>query len=120
MVNKLLQPQEVEVFYILPAVRRELTRHMKAEGKSQKEIAKLLGVTEPAVSQYLSSKRASLVKFNETLTNAIQQAAGRIRDEMSLLREMQKILHLAHKERVVCQVHESLGQVPKGCTACFD
>lgn len=117
---KLLQPQEVEVFYILPAVRRELASRMKARGKSQKDIAKLLGITEPAVSQYMSSKRASLVKFNPAVTKAIHDSADRITNETSMLREMQRVMQVIHKERVICQVHESLGQVPKGCNACFE
>jgi len=120
MVNRLLQPQEVEVFYILPALRRELALALKATGISQKEIAGRLGVTEPAISQYLSSKRASLVKFNDNITTAIKESAERIKDEVTLMREMQRLLRLSHESKVVCQVHESLGQVPKGCQACFE
>ena len=71
MVKKLLQPQEIEVFYILPALRRELAVSLKSAGKSQKAIAGLLGVTEAAVSQYFSSKRASQVKFSDSLKKAI-------------------------------------------------
>lgn len=93
---------------------------MKAEGKSQKDIAKLLGVTEPAVSQYMSSKRASLLKFSDKVKTAIQESAKRIVIQMDLMREMQRLLHLIREERVVCQVHESLGTAPKGCNVCFE
>ncbi len=120
MVNRLLQPQEIEVFYVLPAIRRELAVCMKADGKSQKEIAKLLGVTEPAVSQYMSSKRASQLKFNDKLKNAIIESAKRITSEISLMREMQRLVHLVRSERVICQIHEALGGAPKSCNVCFD
>ncbi|HLF54438.1 MAG TPA: helix-turn-helix domain-containing protein [Candidatus Nanoarchaeia archaeon] len=120
MVNRLLQPQEIEVFYVLPALRRELAVCMKSVGKSQKEIAKLLGVTEPAVSQYMSSKRASQLKFNDKLKIAINESAGRITSEISLMREMQRLVHLVRSERVICQVHEALGGAPKNCNVCFD
>ena len=59
---KLLHPQEIEVLYILPAIRRELTIEMKKIGLEQKKIAEYLCVTEAAVSQYLNSKRASQLR----------------------------------------------------------
>ncbi len=120
MVNRLLQPQEIEVFYVLPAIRRGLAVCMKSDGKSQKEIAKLLGVTEPAVSQYMSSKRASQLKFNDKLKIAINESAKRITSEISLMREMQRLVHLVRSERVICQMHEALGGAPKNCNVCFD
>ncbi len=120
MVNRLLQPQEIEVFYVLPAVRKEIAFCMKESGKSQKEIAKLLSVTEPAVSQYMSSKRASILKFDGKVKAAIKESAGRIVSETSLMREMQRLVHLIRQERVVCRVHESLGGAPKACNVCFE
>ncbi len=120
MVNRLLQPQEIEVFYVLPALRRELAFCMKETGKSQKDIAKLLSVTEPAISQYMSSKRAAIIKFNETLRGAVREASKRITNETSMFREMQRLLKLMREERVVCQVHGSLGSAPKGCNVCFE
>lgn len=120
MVNRLLQPQEIEVFYVLPAVRKEIAICMKSSGKSQKEIAKLLGVTEPAVSQYMSSKRASLLKFNDKVKSAIKESASRIVSETTLMREMQRLTAIIRNERVICQVHASLGGAPTNCNVCFD
>jgi predicted transcriptional regulator len=120
MVNRLLQPQEIEVFYVLPAVRRELATCMKAAGKSQKEIAKLLGVTEPAISQYMSAKRASALKFNDKIKQAISESSVRVNSEISLMREMQRLLHIIRNERVVCQIHEAMGSGPKNCNVCFE
>lgn len=51
-------PCEQAVKEKVPKIKAELARKLKAEGKSQKEIAKILAVTEAAVSQYLSGKRA--------------------------------------------------------------
>lgn len=120
MVNRLLQPQEIEVFYVLPAVRREIAIVMKAEGKSQKEIAVLLGVTEPAVSQYISAKRASTFQLNDKVKVAIKESVKRITGEIGLMREMQRLLILIREERLVCQAHEALGGAPKGCNVCFE
>jgi predicted transcriptional regulator len=120
MVNRLLQPQEIEVFYVLPAVRRELATCMKLAGKSQKEIAKLLGVTEPAVSQYMSSKRAASLRFNDKIKEHICMSASRITSELALMREMQRLLHVIRNERVVCQLHEKLSSGAKNCNVCFE
>ena len=40
-MKKITQPQELEVFYIIPALRREITEGLMNDGKGQKEIAKL-------------------------------------------------------------------------------
>ncbi len=120
MVNRVLQPQEIEVFYVLPAIRRELAYCLKAQGKSQKDIAVILGVTGAAVSQYMSSKRASAMQFNEKLKTAFAESARELNGELSMVRETQKLLKLARDERMVCQMHSSLGQVPKGCNICFE
>jgi predicted transcriptional regulator len=53
-----MQPCETAAKYKVPAIKAKLARELKKKGKSQKEIAKILRVTEAAVSQYLSKKRA--------------------------------------------------------------
>ena len=93
---------------------------MKKAGKSQKDIAKLLGVTEPAISQYMSQKRASTVKFSDKIKQAIGESASRISTEITLMREMQRLLHIIRNERVVCQIHEAMGSGPKNCNICFE
>ncbi len=105
---------------MLPAVRREIAIVMKAEGKSQKEIAGLLGITEPAVSQYMSAKRASTFQLNERVKAAIKDSVKRITGEIGLMREMQRLLVLIREERLVCQAHEAFGGAPRGCSVCFE
>ena len=119
MVNRVLQPQEIEVYYLLPAIRRELTLGMKALGKPQKEIACLLGVTEPAISQYMTEKRATDVKFPKDIKAEIKLAAEKIKNQETLYSEVQRILLLCRKARLICRVHEMLGLPPKNCSACF-
>lgn len=122
MVNMTLNlhPQEVEVFYILPAIRRELSIALKELGRSQHDIAKLLGVTDAAVSQYISSKRAMDVKFPKDLAAEIRAAAPRITNHQSMIKETQAILTKAKHGRFICQMHEQVtSNVPKGCDVCF-
>ncbi len=116
----LLQPQEIEVFFILPALRREFAMAMKLEGHSQKRIAQLLGVTEPAVSQYLNAKRATKVNFPPALKKSIGAASKRIVDERTLIRETQQLLTEARRQFVTCQLHEELVPSLKNCRVCMD
>lgn len=120
MVNRSLQPQEIEVFYVLPALRKELAVCMKASGKSQKEIAQLLGVTQAAVSQYMSSKRASLINLSPKIKAAVLDAAKKVADEHDMVRETQRLLQVARDEKIICKLHASLGVVQAGCNVCFE
>lgn len=115
-----LHPQEVEVFYILPAIRRELTVAFKELGRPQKEIARLLGVTEAAVSQYLSQKRGNDVQFPQEIKMQIRSAAPKITDHSSMIQEVQTVLAAAKTGRFICQMHEQVADnIPKGCDVCF-
>lgn len=115
----LLQPQEIEVFFILPALRRDLARSMKEHlGVDQKTIAKRLGITEPAVSQYLNNKRATRVVFSPRIHDVIRASSQKIVDDVSLIREVQYLLGLAREELITCKVHEELVPALKGCQAC--
>ena len=52
-LKKLVQPQEVIVWYILPAIRRVLTNKLINDYQMpQTKIAKRFNLTEPAISQY--------------------------------------------------------------------
>lgn len=112
---KLIQPQEVEVLYILPTIRRELTIQMKFLGKGQKEIANLLSVTESAVSQYLKSKRAVKIVFDAKSLKAIKESAGKITDTKSMLEETQRLLTSFKESGFTCKVHKDLVDLPENC-----
>lgn len=53
---------ETVVNEVLPAVRSIVARELADRGHTQTEIADMMGVTQPAVSQYLSSTRGSRVQ----------------------------------------------------------
>lgn len=50
-------PCELIVWYVLPAIRRDLAAALKRKGMAQKEIAEKLGITPAAVSQYAKARR---------------------------------------------------------------
>ncbi|MDO8661394.1 MAG: hypothetical protein Q7K43_05885 [Candidatus Woesearchaeota archaeon] len=118
--RRLLQPQEVEVFYVLPAIRMELAKAMAKQDIGQKEIAKRLGITEAAVSQYKHGKRAKVFPLGKGLCSSIEKSAHKITDTQSAVREMQLLLKSAMTDKTTCRVHELLGVVPANCTLCFE
>ncbi len=116
----MLHPQEVIVWYLIPAVRRELAKTWtKKMNLSNKEASELLNVTQAAVSQYAKSKRASKVKFPEKILREIEKSAERILKDRSLLvLEIQRIIELSKKTRFICKVHKELG-VPCNKGVCY-
>ena len=118
-------PQEIEVRYILPAIRRELAKILiKENNLSQKEAAKLLGLTEAAVSQYQHSKRATEVVFSEDIINEIRKSAAKVlsgrNSKQRLMGEMYRISSLTKVRKVLCELHRSQSKELSTCNVCFD
>ena len=118
-------PQEIEVRYILPAIRRELARIFVKEKKlSQKEAAILLGVTEAAISQYQHSKRAKDVIFSDTIIEEIRKSADRILQEKSnrqrVVGEIYRISGLTKVRQILCDIHRSQSKDLENCNVCFE
>ncbi len=78
-VVRLKTPCETIIWKSLPCIRRELAMLLvKEHGLSQKEAASRLGVTEAAVSQYLSGKRGRSMDCDEDGRQEVVRAAGRL------------------------------------------
>lgn len=119
-MKKQYMPQEIEVWYIIPSIRRELAKAMSAKGMRQKKIAELLGLTEAAISQYLKKKRAKEVEFLPETMEEIRKSADAItKNPESLICEMQRILNLVKKSKTLCRVHYKFGRLPQKCEACL-
>ncbi len=119
---KLMTPQEIEVWYILPSIRKEFAKVMVEKGMSQKDVAKKLHLTEPAISQYLKEKRANDVKFNAQVKSEVKKSVDKILKENSphiLICELQRMLSVVKQEMVLCDVHKKLdASLPANCDHC--
>lgn len=117
--KKLVQPQEVIVWFVLPAIRREITNALIYKYSiPQKEIAKRFGLTEPAISQYKKGVRGD-VEFGPEILEAINEAARKIaEEEASAPREVQRVLKFIEKDGHLCQFHKKYGVVHEGCHIC--
>ncbi|MCK5266382.1 MAG: hypothetical protein KAR03_12305 [Candidatus Thorarchaeota archaeon] len=146
-----MMPQEVEVWYVLPALRRELAKMMKTktvprvgeDGKkkehkiTQKEIAKMLGVTEPAITQYLLKKkgrrsRGDQVTIPEKFIAELEKSADAMieqyekrstNDDMFevMTREINRMIRVISDDGTMCEFHRQFSAHVKGkdkCSAC--
>jgi len=68
-------PCEMVVWDVLPSIRAAVAEELVKRGLSQKEISKLLGITPPAVSQYVSKKRGYNIEFREDIKAYISNLA---------------------------------------------
>ena len=118
-------PQEIEVRYILPAIRRELARIFIHEHKlSQKQAANMLGLTEAAVSQYQHFKRAKEVVFSDSIIEEVKASAEKIladkNNKQRLVGEIYRISNLTTVRQILCDLHRSQSKDLADCNICFD
>ena len=113
-------PCQVVVWYLLPAVGAELARELGKRGMPQKEMAKRLGITPAAVSQYLKGSRGSEVKLGRKSLTAVRRLADRLEkgraDERAVMRAVCGICKIAWAERTLCGIHARKGT----CAQCSD
>ena len=58
----MILPCEIMNKFILPAIRAYIAKELKKQGFNQKSVANILGVTQPVISKYLSSKYDNRIK----------------------------------------------------------
>jgi len=112
-----LLPQEIEVWYVIPAVRREFSRILTEKHKMTFEKAgEILGITKAAVSQYLSNKRAGKMTLCKEVKSEIKRSAEIIVKNNDLaVNEIERILKFVKKKGYVCDICKKYnkGVLPK-------
>src|SRR3989338_11391822 len=93
---------------------------MKNNGLKQVEIAKRLGVTKAAITQYLNDKRGSEIKLNNKIKQEIANSASKINDQFDALKAIQHLLNITREEKVICQIHKNLEKGFGNCNVCFE
>jgi len=127
-LKKLVQPQEVIVWYILPAIRRVLTNMLINDyHMPQTKIAQRFGLTEPAISQYKDKEgkkntRGKQVEFGKEVLAVISESARHIAedDDVYAPKEVQRILKFIENGGYLCKFHKKFGIVHADCQVCKD
>ena len=117
----MIQPQEIEVWHVLPALRKEIMNSLLKLGKSQKEIAKLLSITPAAVSQYKNKKRAKSVEFTQKIRGEIEKSSKNIVENKSCLtKELQNLCIIVKEEGLLCELHKKHSNICCDCKICLN
>ena len=69
------------IWDVLPGIRAAIAEELVKRDLPQKEISRLLGITPPAVSQYVSKKRGCNIEFGEEIKASISQLADDLLDK---------------------------------------
>jgi predicted transcriptional regulator len=107
---------EVIVTTILPAIRSIITKELLSNyNLTQKEAADLLGLTQPAISQYYRESRGFKVKLLEKHPKIMKMIDDLTRDiaaERLDAKEIQAkfcfICKLIRKNKLICSLHEEI------------
>jgi len=119
---KVLLPQELDVWYMVPFIRRHLAHILKNElGQTQKDIAGYLGITEAAVSQYMHTSRGDELVVSEAARAELMLAADELRSGKSFLHVMNRLLRTQPLIKIKCALHRKKDKaIPEDCRLCLD
>jgi predicted transcriptional regulator len=112
-------PQEVEVWFIMPALRKHFVNGFKKNNVKQKDIANRMNLTQAAVSQYTKNKRGNNVSFDEKIVRKINDSCKYIITQNDFRMRFQKILKEIKKSKTMCNVcHDHIDTDIK-CNICY-
>jgi len=111
----MILPEELASKSVIPAIRALVVKRLVEEyGMTQQEAAKLLGVTQPAVSKYLHEKRGAAIKLGGI--REIDVATGEIAAlisshkarEIEVMSRIEAACDYVRKNRYMCDLHKKL------------
>jgi predicted transcriptional regulator len=114
MSKQLLHPQEIEVYYIIPTIRRYFAIEL-AKTMPQNKVAKILGISSSTISQYKSTKRGHKIILPEIVIQRIKLLAPSIKDTYAYIQETQNLLKLCRDNNILCDIHHLISELPLQC-----
>ena len=111
----MILPEELASKSVIPAIRALVVKRLVEEhGMTQQEAAKLLGVTQPAVSKYLHEKRGAAIKLNGI--KEVDEATGEIAElvssqkvpQVEVMSKIEAACDYIRRNRYMCDLHKKL------------
>ena len=111
----MILPEELASKSVIPAIRALIVKRLVEEhDMTQEEAAKLLGVTQPAVSKYLHEKRGAAIKLTgireiERATDAIAEMVSSHKAKpIEVMSKIEAACEYVRKNRYMCDLHKKL------------
>jgi len=111
----MILPEELASKSVIPALRALIVKRLVDEhGMTQQEAAKLLGVTQPAVSKYLHEKRGAAIRLNgikeidEATTNIAKLVSSKKVKPVEVMSRIEAACEYVRKNRYMCDLHKRL------------
>jgi len=117
---KLIFPQEIEVWYILPVIRRKIALKLVQKGRPQKEVAEMMGLTPAAISQYKQEKRATEKHiFDKEMEVELEHSVNSIINKTSTIAtEIIRLSNLTKQKGLVCKMYKDICALNKETGSC--
>ncbi|MGD0688378.1 MAG: helix-turn-helix domain-containing protein [Candidatus Bathyarchaeia archaeon] len=123
----MILPEELASKSVIPAIRALIVKRLVEDhGMTQQQAAKLLGVTQPAVSKYLHEKRGAAIRL--TGIRQIDQATTEIAELVStqkaqpieVMSRIEAACEYVRRNRYMCDLHKKLepGMDIDSCHVC--
>ncbi len=123
----MILPEELASKSVIPAIRALIVKRLVEDhGMTQQQAAKLLGVTQPAVSKYLHEKRGAAIRL--TGIRQIDQATTEIAELVStqkaqpieVMSRIEAACEYVRRNRYMCDLHKKLepGMDTDSCHVC--
>ncbi len=111
----MLTPYEVAVRTVIPAIRSMIVKELYSRySMKQKDIAKLLDLTQAVVSYYLSNSRGKVIDISEfsDVAKLVKEKTKFIvenkPDPITIARIILEITHYFVKKGYLCRFHKAL------------
>lgn len=99
-------PQEIEVWYIIPAIRKEMAICLsKKHNLSYDAISLIMGLTKAAISQYIAGKRVEKTRLHPEAKKEVIFSCKLIANKKStVIKEIRRVLSLIKKKKLHCEL----------------
>lgn len=118
-------PCEIVSRYVLPAIRALIARRLIEQyGYTQLDTAKILGMTQSAMSRYIALERGGKIKVTKKINKLINDIAKNIvKGNLSQEKLIKKLCYTCEtfkKSGEFCKIHREFSPtIPKTCKICL-